>query len=277
MTELVILIVSHNASRDLERCLESLTNRPPASPHKLIVIDNASSDDSAQVVRTRWPHVRLIELQANVGFARANNIGFRDSESELVLLLNSDTIIPPGAIDRLVAELRHLPDAAIVGPRLVDGRGTPELSFGRMIAPWAELKQKLILRLHEHGFSPVSRWVRSETSRPHAVDWVSGACLLVRRTDAEAAGLLDERYFMYCEDVDFCAAVRLLGRQVYFTPAASVVHLRGRSVAKAPAAAERAYRQSQLAFYQKHRPGWVPWLRAYLRLRGKLPRSSADI
>jgi GT2 family glycosyltransferase len=277
VTELAILIVSHNARRDLESCLESLTNRPPATAHDLTVIDNASADGSPDLVRTRWPRARLIELRANVGFARANNIGFRETRSELVLLLNSDTIVPPGAIDRLVAELRLLPDAAVIGPRLVDGRGRPELSFGRMIAPWAELRQKFITRLHQHRFSPVSGWVRAETSRPQAVDWVSGACLLVRRADAEAAGLLDERYFMYCEDVDFCAAVRSLGRQVRFTPSVSIVHLRGRSVAAAPAAAEAAYRRSQLAFYEKHHAGWAPWLRAYLRLRGKLPRRSTDI
>jgi GT2 family glycosyltransferase len=277
VTELAILIVSHNTRRDLEICLESLTNRPPATAHEVVVIDNASTDGSAELVRTRWPHVRLIELGANVGFARANNIGFRDSRSDLVLLLNSDTIVPPGAVDRLVAELRRVPEAAIVGPRLVGGHGRPEISFGRMISPWVELKQKVLVRLLERRFPPVSRWVRAQTSRAQTVDWVSGACLLVTRTDAEAAGLLDERFFMYCEDVDFCAAVRSLGRQVRFTPAVSIVHLRGRSVAAAPAATEAAYRRSQLAFYEKHAAGWVPWLRAYLWLRGKLPRPSADI
>ncbi len=276
MTELAILIVSHNARRDLERCLESLFDRPPALAHEVIVIDNASSDGSAEAVRARWPHVQQIEVGANVGFARANNIGFRESRSELVLLLNSDTIVPPGAIDRLVAVLREHPDAAIVGPRLVDGQGRPELSFGRMMSPWSDLTQKLVMRLHERGFPPVSDWVKAQTSRPRLVDWVSGACLLVRRADADAAGLLDERYFMYCEDVDFCAAVRSLGRQVRFTPAISIVHLRGRSVAAAPAATEGAYRRSQLAFYQKHHGRWVPWLRAYLWLRGKLPPSPAD-
>jgi GT2 family glycosyltransferase len=175
--------------------------------------------------------------------------------------------VPPGAIDTLVATLDAHPDVAIVGPRLVDGDGRAELSFGRMISPLAELRQKLVAHAAE--------WM---TRREREVDWVSGACLLVRRSDAEAVGLMDERYFMYAEDVDFCAAVRARGRRVLFNPAAEVVHLRGQSRATAPAATGQAYRRSQLAFYEKHHPGWAPWLRRYLKLKGKLPdnRSSDD-
>jgi N-acetylglucosaminyl-diphospho-decaprenol L-rhamnosyltransferase len=104
------------------------------------------------------------------------------------------------------------------------------------------------------------------------VDWVSGACLLVRRADAELAGLLDERYFLYTEDVDFCAAVRARGRRILFTPAAEVVHLRGRSRSTVPGAMNAAYRRSHLAFYEKHHPGWAPILRLYLRLKRQIPR-----
>ena len=96
---------------------------------------------------------------------------------------------------------------------------------------------------------------------------MSGACLLVRRAAAEAAGLLDERFFMYTEDVDFCAAIRAGGHRILFTPAVEVVHLRGRSAAAASAATIEAYRRSRLAFYEKHHPAWVPLLKLYLRLR----------
>jgi len=122
----------------------------------------------------------------------------------------------------------------------------------------------------------VAEYVDRITSRPGDVDWVSGACLLVRRADAEAVGLLDERYFMYAEDVDFCAAIRARGRAVVFVPASQVVHLRGRSVASRPKATEMAYRRSQLAFYVKHHPAWAPVLRAYLKLRGRLPDTPID-
>jgi hypothetical protein len=269
--DLAIIIVSYNARGDLEACLASLYDPAPRIPHEIVVVDNASTDGSSDAVRHRWPAVRVIDAGGNLGFSRATNIGIRATESRLVLLLNSDTRVPPAAIDRLVDALDAHPDVAVVGPRLVDADGRPEMSFGRMIAPVAELRQKTLGFLYRNGVPPVPAWVRRQTSRSQFPDWVSGACLLVRRTDAEAAGLLDERYFLYAEDVDFCAAVRSRGRRVLFSPVAEVVHLRGRSVRHAPAASERLYRLSQLAFYAKHHPHWLPWLRAYLGIRGKLP------
>ena len=257
---LAIIIVSYNARGDLERCLASLHSPPPAIGHEIVVVDNQSSDGSAEAAR-RWPGVRVIEAGSNAGFAHANNLGLRATRSTNVLLLNSDTIVPAGAIDRLVAELDREPDVAVVGPRLVDADGRAELSFGRMIGPLNELRQKRIAR---------SAAVDTLTRRRQHPDWVSGACLLVRRADADAVGGLDERFFMYTEDVDFCAAIRARGRQILFTPDVEIVHLRGRSAANAPAATAHAYRRSQLAFYEKHHPRWAPVLRLYLRLRGQL-------
>jgi GT2 family glycosyltransferase len=265
VADVAVIIVSYNASADLDNCLRSLHDAPPRTSHEIVVVDNASHDGSADMVRTRWPGVRLIELPRNIGFAAANNQGIRRTSGELILLLNSDTLVPDGAIDRLIQTFHELPGATIAGPRLISGHGKPELSFGRMIGPLAELRQKTIVRLAS------ARRIAAMTSRTRTVDWVSGACLLVRRADAEAVGLLDERYFMYCEDVDFCAAVRSRGGRVYFTPAADIVHLRGRSGQSNPRATEDAYRESQLAFYRKHHPRWAPLLKGYLWMRGKLP------
>ena len=256
-----IIIVSFNARVDLGHCLESLHAAPPAAPHEILVVDNGSTDGSVDVAR-RWPDIRLIEVGSNTGFARANNLGIRASRGANLLLLNSDTVVPPAAIDRLLAALDHDRDVAVVGPRLVDAGGRAELSFGRMIGPLNELRQRRLAQ---------GRSVEALTSRRQYPDWVSGACLLVRRADAEAVGLLDERYFMYAEDVDFCAAIRARGRRIRFTPAVTVVHHRGRSAATARAATGRAYRQSQIAFYEKHHPRWTPILRLYLRLRGLEP------
>jgi GT2 family glycosyltransferase len=189
-----------------------------------------------------------------------------------VLLLNSDCIAPPGAIDRLIERLRANPDAAVAGPKLVDGAGRTELSFGRMIGPWVELRQKAIGIACQRGFGPAVRWLHRITANEHYVDWVSGAALLVYRADAQSVGLLDERYFLYTEDVDFCAMIRARGRRILFTPAATITHLRGRSRAAVPGNMNAAYRRSQIAFYEKHHPRWAPLLRAYLRLKGQLPR-----
>ena len=259
MTTLSIVIVSFNARADLQTCLQSLTDAPPTMDHEVIVVDNASADLSVEAARA-FLGVTVIPMGRNAGFAAANNAGIRASRGDLLLLLNSDTRVPAGAIDRLVARLVAVPGVAIAGPRLLDAGGRPELSFGRMMSPLNELRQKHRSR----------EWIETETAREQFVDWVSGACLLVRRAEAEAVGLLDERFFLYTEDVDFCHAVRQLGCKVLFTPAAEITHLRGQSRASQPEASIAAYRRSHLAFYQKHYPWYVPLLRLYLRMKGEL-------
>jgi GT2 family glycosyltransferase len=271
MARLSIVIVAYNSRRDLDACLSSLTTHRAHIDTDVIVVDNASLDGTVDHVRARWPGVRLIEAGGNLGFAKANNLAIRQTSSELVLLLNPDTIVPAGAIDALVNVLDRQPHVAIVGPRLVDGEGRAELSFGRMISPFTELRQKILVRGNDRGVRVVQRLVERMTRVDRRVDWVSGACLLVRRTDLEAVGLLDERFFMYTEDVDLCAQVRARGRHVAFAPEATVVHLRGRSVASAADATRRAYRRSQIAFYEKHHPGWAPLLRLYLKITGGSP------
>ena len=271
MPRLSIIIVSYNSRGDLDACLESLTRNRASVDHEIVVVDNASPDGTAAAARARWPAVRVLDAGGNLGFAAANNIGIRQTFGELLLLLNPDTIVPPHALDTLVGVLDRHPDAAAVGPRLVDATGRAELSFGRMMSPLAELRQKILVAGHARRVPGISHYVESLTRRERSVDWVSGACLLVRRSDAEGAGFFDERYFIYTEDVDFCAALRARGRLVLFTPDAEITHLRGRSAATSRSATGQAYRRSQLAFYAKHHPAWVPFLRAYLRLRGLLP------
>jgi GT2 family glycosyltransferase len=224
------------------------------------------------MVAERFPWIRLIRAGGNLGFAKANNVGIRATTGEFVLLLNPDTLVGPDALDRLVGRLEEHPEAAIAGPRIVDSEGHPELSFGSMPSPFTEARQKLIGALYDRGFGPAVRWVERATRQEQMVDWVSGACLLVRRPDAEAVQLLDERYFLYWEDVDCCTVIRNRGRLVLFTPAAEIIHLRGRSAAGHRSAVNQAYRKGQLAFYEKHRPGWLPFVRSYLARRRRLPR-----
>ena len=271
MRDLTIIIVSFNTRVELEACLSSLSSAAPSIPHAITVVDNASTDGTVDALRARWPAVHLICPDRNLGFGAANNLGLRQAGTEFVLLLNSDTLVPAGAIDTLVRELETDRGAVAAGPRLVGADGRPELSFGPMMGPFTELRQKILGRLYDRRWPPAVRMVSRMTARRHCPDWVSGACLLVRRADALAAGLFDERYFLYAEDVDFCAALRATGRHILFTPAAEVVHLRGASGRSRPAETSRAYRRSQLAFYEKHHARWAPLLRAYLRLRGQLP------
>ena len=274
MPKISIIIVSFNTRSSLITCLKSLQETPPEISHEIIVVDNASSDGTLEALTNNWPDIRLLRLNKNFGFAAATNKGIRRTSGELVLLLNSDTIVPRGSIDNLVAALTANPEVAIAGPRLLSRDGRLELSFGSMISPVSEVRQKLLNWSLNNNFRLLSNWVEKRARHPHHPDWVSGACLLVRRHDAEAVGLLDERFFLYTEDVDFCWAVRRKNRLILFTPNSEIVHDRGCSREFDPKTSHSAYRRSHFAFYKKHHPFWVPILRLYLRLRGTLIESN---
>jgi GT2 family glycosyltransferase len=264
-----IIIVSYDVRDELDGCLRVLEEDGRPGPGTTVtVVDNASSDGTAGMVRQRWPAVRVIEAGANVGFARANNLGIRSTTADFVLLLNPDTRVNRGAIATLMTALGSAPEAAAVGPRLVDDAGRAELSFGPPLGPLGEVRQKVTGRLYDRGSGWVARWVERRTREAGPRDWLTAACLLLRRRDVEAVGLMDETFFMYTEDVDLCVRLRQRGRQLLFVPAAEVVHLRGRSSGRNPAT-ERLRRRSQLAYYAKHHPRWLPWLRVYLRLTGR--------
>ena len=264
---LSIVIVTFNAKADALACLASVHASPPAHPWDVIVVDNASSDGTPDAIALDWPRVPVVRLPTNVGFAAANNIGIRRTSGDLVLLLNSDTLVSGGQLDALCDALEATPDAAAAGPRLVDGSGVQELSYGPMISPLGEMRQQWRQWALGGGPSWLGRRMVATMQRRQFVDWVSGACLLVRRTAAEQVGLLDERYFMYCEDVDFCAALRTAGHRILYAPDVEVTHLRGRSRATAPTATYQRYRDSHLAFYSKHHPRWVRPLQWYLAAR----------
>src|SRR5215207_4393447 len=134
---LSIVIVNFNGAGHLENCLRSLAEHPPVVPVEVVVVDNASTDGSAAIT-SAFDAVRLIQLPENRGFSAGNNVGIRATSGELVLLLNNDTVVPAGALDRLVARLDADSSAAIAGPRLVDAAGAAELSFGPMMSPLGE-------------------------------------------------------------------------------------------------------------------------------------------
>jgi len=269
--DLSIVIVSYNAKQHLVACLASLQSHPLAASHEIIVVDNASADGSADAA-AGFKGVRVVRLEKNVGFAAGNNAGIRVSSGTNLLLLNNDTTVPANAIDGMLDRLRREPDVAVIGPRLIDGQGRAELSFGPMITPLNEWRQSRLIRGLADNDPAVVSQVEAMTRVEQRPDWVTGACLLVRRTDAEAVGLLDERFFMYTEDVDFCASIRARGRQVLFVPSIEVVHLRGRSAATAFSATRHAYERSHLAFYSKHHPAYVPFLLVFRWARKALAR-----
>ncbi len=263
-----IIIVSHNTSDELDACLASVYAHPPDRLDRVVVVDNASTDNTVARARARWSQAHVVALEHNIGFGAANNVALREPGPPLVLLLNSDTIVPAGAIERLVGRLEATGVVA-AGPRLVDADGFPEVSFGPMLTPLGEARQAVRQRLAARRDRFSRRYIQRLVADERQVDWVSGACLLVRRAAILRAGLFDERFFMYEEDVDLCAALRANGGRILFTPAAEITHLRGRSVRRSGQARNVHYDRSHVAFYEKHAPRWAPYLQSWQRLRGR--------
>jgi len=156
---LAIIIVTYNSAQEIDACLESLVGHTSPFPTTITVVDNASPDRTAAHVRQKWPAVQVIDAGGNLGFAKANNLGIRATSSDYVLLMNPDTVAPPGAIQTLVRGLASHPDAAIAGARLLSDRGFPELSWGVPITPWNELKTMVFSRLYLRKIGASSaRW-----------------------------------------------------------------------------------------------------------------------
>ena len=266
---LAIIIVTYNSLKEIDACLESLVGHTRPFPTTITVVDNQSPDRTADHVRAKWPMVQVIEAGANLGFSKANNLGIRATHSDYVLLMNPDTVAPPGAIQTLVRGLASHPDAAVAGARLLSDRGFPELSWGEPITPWNELRQMVFSRLYHRKIRRIVRKMDRLSREAREVAWVSGACMVIRRADLEAVGGLDERFFMYTEDVDLCIQMTKRGRTILYVAGAEVLHHRGRSARRNPET-ERLRQQSHVAYYEKHLPAWAPLLRLYLKVSGKL-------
>jgi len=266
---LAILILSWNTADLLADCLRTIPMGAAGIPYHIIVVDNASTDGSPDMVARDFPTVQLIRSDSNLGFAGGNNRGLQAADPTIpyILLLNSDTLIKPGALTALVRFMDEHPDAGAVGPRLLRPDGTPQsYAFGGDPTPFyllcRGLKQLLFHRyLHD--------WATDKTL---TVDWVSGACMLVRRAAIEQIGLLDENMFMYFEDNDWCLRMRRGGWKVYYYPQAEIVHLGGQSLKKNPQA-QQAYYRSLVYFYARHYGRMSQWsLRYMLPLYRRLNR-----
>jgi len=226
--------------------LRSIPAAADALEYDVIVVDNASSDGSPDMVAAEFPAARLIRNAENAGFARANNQGIVASSGCHIVLLNADTIMPARALTRLVDFMDAHPKVGACSPRLLRPDGTPQpYAFGSDPTLGYLLCRGLCRLLFRRSLHD---WAVAE---PIAVDWVSGACLMVRREAIEQVGGLDEAIFMYFEDNDWCLRMRRAGWQVCYAPQVEITHLGGQSVAQNPAA-QAAYYRSLAYFYDKH-------------------------
>jgi GT2 family glycosyltransferase len=262
-----VVIVSWNSRDDLPSCLRSLET--VTVPLEVVVVDNASSDGSAAAAREASPRVRVLEAGSNHGFARAANLGWRATTASYVLFLNPDAELTSGALEALQAVLEARPEVGIVGPATCNADGTPQVSFGPDLTPWNEWRQRRLVRGVRARDPRALADVEALSAREHEPAWVSGSCLLARRTLLERLGGFDERFFLYEEDVDLCLRARQAGLRIVFTPAARIVHRLGQSMEKDSVRARIEYDRSHLLYYRKQNGTLLTGLlRLYLAAAG---------
>lgn len=246
-----VVVVSYEVRETLLAGLREL-GRDAGLPAETVVVDNASRDGSADAVRAAFPRARVLANAENVGFARASNQGAEATSAPLLLFLNPDARLDPGALAALAALAEERPRVGIVGPRTRGADGRIQVSTGPDLSLAAEWRQRRLVR---GVLRAEPRWLaeaEARHSREHEPGWVSGACLLARREAFLAVGGFDERYFLYEEDADLCRRVRAEGWRVLFTPAAQARHALGESMARAPGRARLEYHRSHLLYYAKH-------------------------
>jgi GT2 family glycosyltransferase len=248
---LAVVLVSYRSREPLLHALDSLAAHAGLA-HEVVVVDNASGDGTVEAVRERHPGALLLANDANVGFARACNQGWRACPAPLVLFLNPDAALTAGAVPSLARLLDERPSAGAAGPLLRSLDGAIEVSTGPDLSPLSEWRQRRLVRGVGRRDPRVLREAEALHSREREVDWVSGACLLVRREALAAAGGFDEGFFLYEEDADLCRRLRRAGWSVWFTPAAEVRHALGRSMAQAAGRARLEYHRSHLRYYRRH-------------------------
>jgi len=231
--KLSIVIVHYNTSDDLARCLGSLQENPPACEYRIIVVDNASDDPGLPAVRERFPGVDWLFQSRNVGYAAGVNAGLALCEADYTLILNPDIVVLPGAIDALLADADAHPRAGIIGPQLLNPDGSIQESCRRFYTFTTLVLRRTILgRLFPRARAVQLHLMRDFdhlSARP--VDWVLGGCLLVRREALRRVGPMDERFFLYFEDVDWCYRMWQAGYEVRYTPVARFVHRHRRASA----------------------------------------------
>lgn len=256
--DLSVITVSYNVRDCLAACLESVGASLSRIEHEVLVVDNASGDGSAEMVRRRFPSVGLIASPANLGFARACNVAIRQSRGRIVLLLNPDTEILKGDFEGLIGLLDGEPRIGAVGAKLLNADGTVQPSCYR----FPNLRDVVSSCLLGGALS--SGPLRFDYDESRDVDFVRGAFMAIRRSCLDEVGLFDETFFMYAEEADLCRRMRLEGWRVVYAPIVEVVHHKGKSAAQVPDDMYVERMRSLIRYFRKHHAGDVAVLRSVI-------------
>lgn len=252
--ELSVVIVAWNAKHYLELCLDSLEKAPPRRSMEVLVIDNASADDTIEMVESRFPWVKLIKSKENLGFSKGNNVAIRRCQGRYIALVNPDVIVFPGCLDALADFLDENPKVGDAGPRVFNPDMSQQSTCRRFPTLWNNFCSATRLETSFRG----SRFFAGEHmfyfshDRKLAVDVIVGCFSMIRREAFDQIGLLDEDLFMYGDDVDWCRRAWNAGWQVVFYPGAEAIHDRGKTTAPFPAHFAVAQQRSVLHYWSKH-------------------------
>lgn len=250
--DLSVIIVSWNVRELLKNCLRSVLAQQGVTM-QIIVVDGASTDGSAAMVAEEFPQVALIACDENVGFPRGNNLGLERANGRFILLLNPDTVVYADVFATMIAYLEKHPKVGVVGPQLLNEDGTVQSSRRRFPTLWTAFFESTWLQ----PFAPKAvldhYYVRDvQDGETAVVDWLMGACLLIRAEVVAQVGGLDEAYFMYSEELDYCRRVHQAGWQMVYFPQARVTHLSGKSSEQAVTHRHINFNRAKLRYFRKY-------------------------
>ncbi len=257
---LSVIIVSVNTGKWLQPCLESLRKQENFESLEVVVVDNGSTDGSADTLRRKFPGVKFVGLDKTVGFGKANNIGAAQCRAPILLFLNPDTTVREGSLSPILARFEDHPRCGVAGGIVLDGGGELERSAGSLPSLFSMALGRLLKYLPPArpilGRFSNQHWTGYD--RPRQVNWVTGAYLWIRKEIYDRVGGFDEGYFMYCEDVDLCYRVSQIGYQCRFFPEGPIVHYGGKSPVPRPR--KKMLFESLRYFAEKHYPSPRYWL-----------------
>jgi GT2 family glycosyltransferase len=252
--DISVVIIGWNAKSYLELCLESLASAPPRRSMEVLVVDNASTDDSVEMIETKFPWVKLIKSPENLGFSKGNNVAIRQAQGRYIALVNPDVIVFPGCLDALVDFLDQNPKVGNVGPRVLNPDMSMQSTCRRFPTLWNNFcsASGLSSTFKNSRFFAGEHMFYFPHDRTLAVDVIVGCFSFIRREALDSVGLLDEDLFMYGDDVDWCRRARNAGWEVVFYPGAQAIHDRGKITAPYPVRFAVAQQRSVLQYWTKH-------------------------
>jgi GT2 family glycosyltransferase len=255
MGTISVIIVSWNAREHLRKCLNSIRQAGGPLVREIIVIDNASTDGSADIIAGQFPEVTLLRCNENLGFARANNLGLKRASGPLLALVNSDVVVHPGCFEALSAYLDSQEEVGLVGPKVFGEDGRVQPTCRRLPTLWNTACRALALDNARYYWRPFSGTEMRQWDGNTLMDVqaLSGCFWLARRVAVEQVGGLDERFFFYAEDLDWCKRFGDAGWKVTYAPAATATHFGGGSSANAPLRYSIQMLRANLAYWRKHR------------------------